>query len=92
MPAYIIVEFTPKDQEKLQQYGASVPPTLATYSGEILVKGPAQSLHGDAKHSMQVIIVFPSRENATSWYHSKAYQALIPLRNAGMDSRFQLVG
>ena len=92
MPACIIVEFTPKDQEKLQLYGASVPPTLATYSGEILVKGSAQPLHGDANHVMQVIFVFPSREDATSWYHSKAYQELIPLRDAGMDSRFQLLG
>ncbi len=44
MPAYITVNFTPIDKEKMQQYGAAVPATLAAYSGEYLVKGPAEQL------------------------------------------------
>lgn len=91
MSAYMIVEFTPKDQGKLQQYGTSVPRTLAIYSGEVLVKGKSETLHGRGDHTMQLVIAFPSREKTISWYHSEAYQALIPLRNAGMDSRFQLL-
>lgn len=92
MPAYITVNFTPIDKEKMQQYGAAVPATLATYSGEYLVKGPAEQLLGDTGFQMQVILVFPTKELATGWYQSPEYQALVAVRNAGMRSQFQLIG
>jgi uncharacterized protein (DUF1330 family) len=91
MAAYIIVGLTPKDAEKLQQYGASVPTTLAKYSGEVLAKGNVTQLHGQFEHKVQVILEFPSRDDAYSWYHSTDYQALISTRNQGMDSQFQLI-
>ncbi|MBC3911266.1 DUF1330 domain-containing protein [Undibacterium umbellatum] len=92
MPAYITVNFTPVDKEKMQQYGAAVPATLATYSGEYLVKGPAEQLLGNTGFQMQVILVFPTKELATGWYHSPEYQRLVPVRDAGMRSQFQLIG
>mgnify|MGYP000037543339 CR=1 FL=1 len=92
MSAYIIVGLTPQDAEKLQQYGAHVPSTLAKYSGEVLIKGPVEQLHGQFEHKVQVILEFPSRDDAYNWYHSEGYQALITTRNLGMDSQFQLVG
>jgi uncharacterized protein (DUF1330 family) len=92
MTAYIIVGLTPKDAEKLQQYGAKVPTTLAKFSGEVLVKGPVEQLHGNFDYKVQVILMFPSREHAHNWYHSEEYQALIPDRDKGMDSQFQLIG
>ncbi len=91
MPAYIIVGFTPKDTDKLQKYGANVPSTLATYSGEILTKGPVEKLQGDFAHQVQVVIAFPNKEKALGWYNSDDYQALIPIRDEGMDSQFQLI-
>lgn len=92
MPAYITVNFTPTDKEKLQQYGAAVPATLAKFSGEYLVKGVAEKLSGDNDYQMQVILAFPSKDQATGWYNSPEYQALLPLRDAGMRSQFQLIG
>lgn len=92
MPAYISVNFTPLDQAKLQQYVAAVPATLAKYGGEFLVKGKFEKLSGDTDYEMQVILAFPSKEQAAGWYGSPDYQALIPLRDAGMRSQFQLVG
>jgi len=92
MTAYIMVRFTPRDEVKLQQYGASVPPILAQYGGEVLAKGPLESLHGKSNYQTQVVITFPSKEAATQWYHSDEYQALVPIRDAGMDSQFQLIG
>ena len=92
MSAIIVVGFTPKDTDKLQQYGASVPSILAMYSGEILTKGSVEKLQGDFAHTVQVIIAFPNREKALGWYNSAEYQALIPRRNQGMDSEFQLIG
>ena len=92
MPAYITVDFTPIDKDKLQKYGAAVPGTLARFAGEYLVKGPAEQLLGDAAFQMQVILAFPSKELALAWYHSPAYQALVPVRDAAMRSQFRLVG
>jgi uncharacterized protein (DUF1330 family) len=92
MPAYITVNFTPTDEEKLRQYVAAVPATLAKYSGEFLVRGMLEKLSGDTEYEMQVILAFPTREQATDWYHSPDYQVLIPLRDAGMRSQFQLIG
>ncbi len=92
MTAYIIVGVTPKDADKLQQYGATVPPTLAKYSGEVLAKGAVEQLHGQFEYKVQVILAFPTRDDAYNWYHSEEYQALIPTRDQGMDSQFQLIG
>jgi uncharacterized protein (DUF1330 family) len=92
MAAFIIVGFTIKNAEKLKLYGASTPATLAKYSGEIVTKGPAEILHGNFNYDSQVIISFPSKEDALSWYQSDDYQALAPVRDEGMDSQFQLIG
>lgn len=90
--AYIIVGFNPTNQEKLQEYAAQVPETLARFGGEVLAKGPAQQLHGESEHQVQVVLSFPSRQQAHDWYHSDDYQALIPTRDAAMDADFKLVG
>lgn len=92
MTAYIIVGLTPKDADELQRYGAKVPSTLAKFSGEVLIKGAVEQLHGEFAHKVQVILMFPSKEHAQNWYNSEEYQALIPTRDQGMDSQFQLIG
>jgi len=92
MPALIIVDATPIDKEQLALYSSMAAQTLIPFSGEFIAKGPIESLHGDAEYAIKVVIQFPDRENALNWYHSAAYQKLIPTRDKGMDSRFQLVG
>jgi uncharacterized protein (DUF1330 family) len=92
MSAYISINFSPVDPEKLQQYGAAVPATLSNYSGEYVVKGPVELLCGQTEFKMQVILQFPSRAQALAWYNCAEYQALLPLRNAAMHAQFQLIG
>ena len=92
MSAYVIVAATLKDKEKQQVYASSVPETLKVYSGELVIAGPAEVLHGSFKHQTQVILKFASREAALTWYNSPEYQALAPNRDEGMTSQFQLVG
>jgi uncharacterized protein (DUF1330 family) len=89
--AYIIVGITPKDIEKLQQYSANVAATLAKFSGEVLIKGKVEQLHGEFEHQVQLILEFPTRDDAYNWYHSDEYQALLPVRDQGMSSQFQLI-
>lgn len=92
MTAYIIVDLTPTDKEKLQQYSAMAAETLIPFNGEFIVKGPIESLHGEQEFQTKVIIGFPDRASAQGWYRSDAYQKIINLRNQGMNSQFHLVG
>ena len=92
MSALIIVDLTPTDQDALCAYSALAAQTLIPFAGEFIAKGPIEALHGDASYSVKVVIQFPDRERAQSWYQSAAYQAIIPTRDQGMDSQFHLVG
>lgn len=92
MSAYIIVEFTPKNAEMLQDYSAKAAPTLLAFKGEFLAKAKPQPLNGKAHAEYQVIIAFPSKIQAEEWYASPQYQALIDLREKAMDANFQLIG
>jgi uncharacterized protein (DUF1330 family) len=92
MSVYVVVEFNPKDSEKLQAYSADAAAIITKYQGEFLVKGQPQQLCGESNYKMQAIIAFPTRELAETWYNSPEYQALIPLRDQGMDAHFQLNG
>lgn len=92
MTAYIIVDLTPIDSDKLQQYSALAAETLIPFGGEFLAKGPIELLHGEPNLHTKVIIGFPDRDSASGWYHSPAYQAIINLRNQAMTSQFHLIG
>lgn len=92
MSAYIVVDLTPIDATKLQQYSALAAETLVPFGGSFLAKGPIETLHGDTPRKLKVIITFPDRESASDWYNSDAYQVIIPLRNEAMDSQFHLIG
>ncbi len=92
MSAYVIVDLTVKDAEKLSQYSAAAAPTVAKFNGQFITKGKIQLLHGAALYQNKAVIQFPDRESAVNWYGSPEYQALIELRNAGMDCQFHLVG
>ena len=92
MTAYIVVDLTPTDVSKLQQYSAMAAESLIPFGGEFIAKGPIKSLHGEMEFQTKVIIGFPDRENAEEWYCSDAYQKIINIRNEGMKSQFHLVG
>ncbi len=91
MSAYIIVDLTPVNIEKMAVYSAQAAKTLVGYQGEFLSKGSVESLHGSASHTTKVIIQFPSKEKAVNWYNSEQYQAVIPLRDEAMLSTFHLI-
>jgi uncharacterized protein (DUF1330 family) len=92
MSTLIIVDLTPTDKERLSTYSALAAESLIAYSGEFIAKGSIEALHGEAPYSTKVVIQFPDRESAENWYRSEAYQAIIPIRDQGMNSQFHLVG
>ena len=80
MPAYAIahlqdLRFGPDIVAYLQAIDA----TLAPYDGHFLIHGSsAEVLEGP--FSGDVVIAFPDRAQASAWYASPAYQAILPLR------------
>ena len=91
MTSLIIVDLTPIDKTKLSEYRALAAETLKPFNGHFIAKGEIEALHGEAAHSMKAVIEFPDRESARNWYNSVEYQAIIPLREQGMQSQFHLV-
>jgi uncharacterized protein (DUF1330 family) len=47
---------------------------------------------GERAYQNGMIVRFPDKDTALSWYNSPAYQALLDIRNAALDCRFRLVG
>lgn len=96
MTSLVIVDVTPINIEKLLEYSALAEETLLPFHGRFIAKGNAETLHtsvgqGGSGPSMKAVIEFPNSECANAWYASPEYQALIPLREQGMSSRFQLL-
>ncbi|MGR8919805.1 MAG: DUF1330 domain-containing protein [Gammaproteobacteria bacterium] len=92
MSAYVVVHATVKDQEKFQEYGAAAGPIVESHGGKVVCRGPSTALAGDDPHALMVILEFPDRAAAEQWYNSAEYQAVIPTRDAGLDSVFVLGG
>jgi uncharacterized protein (DUF1330 family) len=86
MSACVIGHITVRDEDKWAQYRAQVPATLAPWGAELLFRGQrAAVLSGDHAHTDTVVIHFPDTAAVDGWYHSAAYQALIPLRQQAAD-------
>ena len=92
MTALIIVDVTPIDKENLARYSALAAETLINYQGEFIAKGPIENLHGEKNFDIKLVIQFPSKQKALSWYNSEAYQNIIPIREKAIHSQFHLIG
>jgi uncharacterized protein (DUF1330 family) len=92
MPAYFIVEIDVQDAAAFDQYRAQVPATIARYGGRYLVRGgAAEILEGAGQPARMVVLEFPSREQARTFYDSPEYAPLKALRLRAATSRLLLV-
>jgi uncharacterized protein (DUF1330 family) len=78
---YFFVEVEITDPAAYEAYRTSVPDIIAAHGGRILVRGgDPQSLDGVLPHRRRVIVEFDSPEAVKTFYHSDAYQAVLPIR------------
>ena len=78
------------DWDGYDRYRREVMPSLEAFGAKFLVRGGAfTTVEGDMPFERIAVLEFPSREAAEAWYHSDAYQAVLPLRLA--SARCQLV-
>jgi uncharacterized protein (DUF1330 family) len=84
--AYVIGHITVKDTEKWTEYRRQVPATLAPWGANLVCRGKRlHVLSGEQHHTDMVVIRFPDTASVDNWFNSRAYQALIPLRNQAAE-------
>lgn len=92
MAAYIVAHLSVHDAEAFDAYRRQTPEVIAEFGGRYLVRGGAvEPLEGDWPVERLVIIEFPDKARARAFYDSDAYQALVPLRQAGASGTLALV-
>jgi uncharacterized protein (DUF1330 family) len=89
MRAYVIVQEDVHDQKTFDEYRKDVLASLAPFHGHFLARGgKVTKLEGDWMPERTVLLEFPSRAEAEGWYHSAAYQKILPLRLKSSSSHF----
>ena len=80
MPAYFIAHVDVNDRKAFRAYEKGVLKTIKPFKGRVIAAGPIDHLEGRSARNHNVIITFPTREQAQGWYDCADYQAVIPIR------------
>ena len=92
MPAYVIAEVDVTDPEAYKLYADKAPGVTLPAGGKYLARaGNVEVFEGEPPRSRVVIIEFADMEKARAFYYGKAYQDIIPLRQAASRGRLFLV-
>jgi uncharacterized protein (DUF1330 family) len=90
--AYIVGHITITHPEGYAQYARQVPDTIHRHGGRYIVRGGASTvLEGTPAGERHVVLEFPSRHAAHTWYQSPEYQAIISLRQDNATGQLLLV-
>jgi uncharacterized protein (DUF1330 family) len=91
MAAYIIVAVDVTDPDAYATYSRQVPATLTPFEGRFIVRGGGyEVLEGEFTAPRIVVLEFPTREQATAWHESDAYQAILPTRQQNAETFFMV--
>lgn len=75
MSAYVLFQFDPTNQDVLEKHGQLVMQSAQPYQAEFFIPPTMpEALEGDTSHQMNVMLRFPSADEARNWYNSDAYQ------------------
>ncbi len=81
MPTYLIADITVHDPEGYKEYAAKVPSLIEKHGGKYLVRGgTTEVLEGDWIPARLIVIQFPSRRAALSFYNDPVYEPLKKVR------------
>lgn len=90
--AYLVGQITVLNPQGYAVYQQQVPKTIADFGGRYLVRGGAcTQIEGQSHGERNVVIEFPSREQAQAWYQSEAYQAILPHRQNNATGHLVMV-
>jgi uncharacterized protein (DUF1330 family) len=77
MSVYIMASIAVEDWNEYGKYQEGFLDVFVKYKGEILaVSDEPEVIEGEWPFTRAVLLKFPTREDARSWYESPAYQAI----------------
>jgi uncharacterized protein (DUF1330 family) len=86
MSALFIAISKVTDRDKLNQYLAGAPASLAGRPIEVLAfTEAATNVEGEAPGGRVVVLRFPDEAAAMDWYNSPEYQAVVQFRLSGTE-------
>ena len=93
MSAYVLVEVTVTDGEKMTPYMEQVDATVTNHGGKYLARTPnAEVIEGSiGQHPIKVVLEFPDIAAAKTWYASPEYQAILPYRTENSQGNMLFV-
>jgi len=84
---YVVAQINVTDPERYKSYISLVLPTIEAFGGEFLARGgKSVSYESEPIGDRNVIIRFPSYEDADNWYHSDQYKDAKQLRQSASIS------
>lgn len=83
MPAYAIVMMRIDDVETYKKYTDKTPAIIKKHGGKFLTRGEAvDTFEGTPYEDRMVIVEFPDKKSAESWYNDPEYQEAMKFRKA----------
>ena len=90
--AYVIGTLDVHDMDHYGTYTRHTPGIIAKFGGKFIVRGGKfESLEGEAPKSRNVVIEFPSYEQAKAFYTSEEYGKIIGIRHTATTGNFFLI-
>jgi uncharacterized protein (DUF1330 family) len=90
--AYFVTNIQITNSDGYAEYQKLVTQTVSDFGGCYLVRGGATTqIEGDSIGGRNVVLEFPSREQAEAWYHGDAYQSIIHHRKNNSTGNLFLV-
>lgn len=94
MSGYVFADVTWTDAEGRREYIELFGPSLAAHEGQVVaLSGDAEVMEGDWQPGeVTVLILFPTRGAALTWYRSDEYSRALDIRKRSSDSRLMIFG
>ncbi|MHB1988062.1 MAG: DUF1330 domain-containing protein [Acidimicrobiales bacterium] len=92
MSGYVVADVTWANDDDRRQYIELLGPSLLEHGGEMVARiRDVEVMEGDWRPGdVTVLISFPSREAALTWYGSKEYRPALELRRRASTSRLMI--
>ncbi|MFT7647020.1 MAG: hypothetical protein ACI8Y4_001760 [Candidatus Poriferisodalaceae bacterium] len=89
MSAFLMAQVDVTDMEQYAKYMARTPRVVDLYGGRFVARGSSPlTLEGDANELRNVIIEFPTREDAIAFYNSPEYGECRDIRAGAATGQF----
>tara|TARA_B100000965_G_scaffold357829_1_gene336801 strand:- start:1229 stop:1531 length:303 start_codon:yes stop_codon:yes gene_type:complete len=88
---YWVAKANVNSPEKQQDYGKLAEAVLEKYNGRFLIRGGRQETKEGEEYMRNVVVEFPSYEDAIDAYESKEYQDALKVLDGGADRLYAVV-